>query len=514
MAATTLEKAGKRIFGVNLSECRTPPAPLAASVLRRTNILETGANMAGTAPGECPRVLDGMSELMVFSNYPESKNIMAFGFDLEGTVDIDVMNSVLRSVLDDFWEFGSGVKESRINGERRLTWFRDPDFQPRLQLSDLQPSDLSLPFPDELLLHLDACLEKDWDLLSTVPTEFHLIRLPDGGYTLLTLVHHAAADGWTLAAFYRKLFAQYHEKITGEAPEWALQHNHASSGKNRMVELEQLKMADALFFADNSLSRYFSKPALPKGSGKRKEVGVHYVKSVLTAEETNRISANVSAIGSPFTDALFGGLGTAVDKWNSSRNVPLGNLVICVTVQMRGRYGAVECASNSSSIIVKLRPGDRASPELFSRSIATRRQEQLDTLADVRVLQAGYSLVDAMRALPLWAKRRIAHFVCQMPMIPVLIAPFGIMWPEVQDGRRTGDSYLKTAGGLLLNEFHAIPYKLGYRCPLILGAYTFRKRLNLQLIASKSLFTKAEAADFMNLLSTALIENPFAGAHF
>jgi hypothetical protein len=84
------------------------------------------------------------------------------------------------------------------------------------------------------------------------------------------------------------------------------------------------------------------------------------------------------------------------------------------------------------------------------------------------------------------------------------------MWPEVKDGWRTGDSYLKSAGGLTLNEFHTIPHKLGYRCPLILGAHTFRKKLNLQLITSKSLLTRAEAADFMYLLATALIENPFA----
>jgi len=88
------------------------------------------------------------------------------------------------------------------------------------------------------------------------------------------------------------------------------------------------------------------------------------------------------------------------------------------------------------------------------------------------------------------------------------------MWPEIHDGRRTGDSYLKQAGGLDLTEFHTIPYKLGYRCPLVFGIYTFRKRINLQLIASAEHFTWAEAECFVKLLGDVLVENPFGGVRF
>jgi len=54
-----------------------------------------------------------------------------------------------------------------------------------------------------------------------------------------------------------------------------------------------------------------------------------------------------------------------------------------------------------------------------------------------------------------------------------------------------------------------IPYKLGYRCPLILGAYTFRKRLNLQIIASAKHFTRTETERFVTLLEDVLVEDPF-----
>lgn len=466
-------------------------------------------DMERMMPEQSAKVMDGMSELMVFSNYPEAKNIMLFGFDLEGSVNIEAMNLALREALPSFPQFSSSVKEGGFKGERRLTWFPDPDFQPRLRISNLEITDSSLPFQHSLLLSLDKSLEKDWDLLRTVPTEFHLIHLPDGRSSLLTLVHHAAADGWTLSAFYQELLAHYHKIVTGEEPEWAGESLHVSGLKKQMVQLKRRIWSDAIFFVKKTLSPYINRPTLPKGSGKQQEGGVHYFKSVLTAEQTDNVVKNVSRRGSPFIDALLGGLVAAVDKWNTSLNLPPGNIVICVTVQLRGRFGESEAPTNTSSLVLKFTPGERSNPELFSRSVARRRQDQLDSLFDVQTWQAGCSLADAVRVLPLSVRQRIVHFVCQMPIIPILIAPFGMMWPEIKEGRRTGDSYLKQAGGLILNEFHAIPYKLGYRCPLILGAYTFRKRLNLQLMASASHFTRAETERFVTLLGEILVKEPF-----
>jgi hypothetical protein len=459
-----------------------------------------------------PRLLDGMSEIIVLSNYPEAKNIMIFGFDIEGTVDIDAMNLALKNALPGFPEFSSCVKESRIDMERRLTWFLDPDFQPEFKLSRIESIDSSLGIQHSLIRNLGQSLEKEWDLLQTVPTEFHLIRLPDGRSSLLTLVHHAAADGWTLASFYRELMAHYHKILTGSEPEWARDYDFVSSVKNRMVELKSTRWSNAAFFFKNVLSRYTEKATLPQGSGKPYELGVHYVKSVLTPEQTDRVAKNASMRGIPFIDTLIGGMASAADKWNASLNLrKLGNIVICVTVQMRGRFGETHVASNSSSLVVKLRPGDRTNPDLFSKTVSERRQQESDSLSDVRAYLSSCSLADAVRGLPLKRRQQIAHFVCQMPLIPILIAPFGMMWPEIREGRRTGDSYLKQVGGLNLAEFHAFPYKLGYRCPLILGGYTFRKRLNLAVMASASHFTRTETESFANLLGDVLVENPFGG---
>ncbi len=459
--------------------------------------------------GSVPRVLDGLSEIMVLSNYPDAKNIMLFGFDLEGPLEVEALNSALSRVVERFPQFASSVKQNKVSGKWRLTWSRDPDFKPELRVSQLVESDPSVPFQRSLLRHLHQSLEKEWDLLRTIPTEFHIVRVAEERHSLLALVHHAAADGRTLSSFFKDLLASYHQILTGREPGWAGQADYPAAAKSQLAERKTGKWRDALFLAGHTVAMRASRPSIPQGTGRQQGPGNHYVKSVLTREETARVVANLSRAKRPFMDVLVGAVGTAVDEWNAALNVPRGVIAIYVTVEMRGRYGDAQAPSNSSSIVLKFGPDERADPEKFSRRVTEGREEQFDSLCDAKFVQATYTLSDVMRRLPLTARQKIAHSACQMPVIPLLIAPFGVMWPEIKNGRRTGDSYLTRAGDLDLTEFHAIPYKLGYHCPLILGAYTFRRRLNLQLMSLVSHYTSSETERLMDLLVRVMLDRPF-----
>ena len=465
--------------------------------------------MVDTKAGTLPRELDGLSEIMVLSNYPDAKNIMLFGFDVEGPLNIGAMNSALNEVIESFPQFACRVREKRVAGKWYMCWSRDPDFRPDLRMSHMEKSDPSAPFQRSLLRHLHRSIEKEWDLLRVAPTEFHAIRVGDDRHTLLALVHHAAADGFTLSLFFQDLLACYHRVVTGGNPEWADQAAYSGEVKNRLVELKSGKWRDALFSVSDSIKMLINKPSIPRGSGREQGPGNHYVKCVFSREETSSIVSKQSAGRRPFMDVLVAALGTAVDEWNADLNIPRGPISICVTVQMRGRFGNPEAPSNSSSVVMKFAPGERTSPEEFGRRVAERRMEQFDGLYDARIVKATETLVDSMRRLPLTFRQRIAHSMCHMPLIPMLIAPFGLMWPEIRDGRRTGDSFLTAAGGLDLTEFHAIPYKLGYHCPLILGAYTFRGRLNLQLMSLVTHYTSSETERFMDLLVKVILDRPF-----
>ncbi len=138
-------------------------------------------------------VLDGMAELMVLSNYGPAKNIILFGVGLEGPLDEDVMRGALKKALDGFPRFLSGVREHRYVGGNRLVWKDQTDQEIPLQCSEFRIPDESISFEDCLLAHLAPSLNKDWDLLRTVPTEFHLLRHGKGRHSFIALVHHAAA---------------------------------------------------------------------------------------------------------------------------------------------------------------------------------------------------------------------------------------------------------------------------------------------------------------------------------
>ncbi len=76
----------------------------------------------------------------------------------------------------------------------------------------------------------------------------------------------------------------------------------------------------------------------------------------------------------------------------------------------------------------------------------------------------------------------------------------GVLWPESLGRKISGDSYLKSVGGLDVIEAYGMAYRIVSRTPLYLTAYFFRKRLNLILSAATWQFTKEEAQAFLDLV--------------
>jgi hypothetical protein len=76
----------------------------------------------------------------------------------------------------------------------------------------------------------------------------------------------------------------------------------------------------------------------------------------------------------------------------------------------------------------------------------------------------------------------------------------GVLWPESHGRRISGDSYLRSVGGLDVIEAYGMAYRIVSSTPLYLTAYFFRKRLNLILSAAAWQFTKEEAQAFLDLI--------------
>jgi len=482
-----------------------------------TSPIRSGSRLSTTGRGcvgkvtveQVPRLLDGASELMVLSNSSDVKGLLVFGLDLKGRLDVEALRTSLHAAIQYFPQFLSTLTETRDLGRYRLMWVVQPEVHVELCYSELEISDSSVSIQNQLLRHLAGSLEKEWDLLHGPAAEFHLIRHAGEHHSFFILVHHAAADGWTILRFLKALMASYHEIVTGQSPHWATEAAYTSALKKQVVSLERRKWRDWAVIGRNIVDSAFRRPSLPERQGYSQSLGAHYAKWVFTVEETKEILKNLSGGRVSFVDLIVGGVAVAVDRWKAAMNQASGTLKICVTVQMRGRYGDLNVPMNSSPIFLNFRPSERSDRASLVRLAAEKRLEQSKNLADVTHFHVADTFTDVLRRLALSPRKRIIRSVCRMPIAPMLVASWGILWPEIRDGRPTKNSYLTQAGGLELTEVHALAYKPWFWCPLRVGVHTFRNRINLQLVAADRHFSPEQAESFLSLTAKTLLEDSF-----
>jgi len=463
--------------------------------------------------GNLPMLVDPASEIMALSNYGDAKNIVIVGCDLAGILDEQAMSLALAKALESFPVLLCRVKETRLKGRPRFIWVRDPDHGGQLQISDFETPDGSLSFQDSFLRNLAGSLGKDWDLIKSAPTEFRLLRHARNRHSFFLLVHHAAADGWTGTGFLGELLANYHRIVTGRPPQGAEEGSHTSAMKNSVVTPGKPNWSGMRMMARHALNCFMDKPTFPKGTGDPVKDGEYYVKTVLTVDETKAIREASSKAQATFVDLLVWGVNMAVDKWNAEMNIRPGTINVSVSVQMRGRYGESDTPMGSSAIVLRFPPTLRTDPEALVGAIADNRARQFSDLADVKALQAAEKMCGAVGRLPLSARRRLIHGLCQGRNRPILVGSLGILWPKLENGRFSQDSYLTNVGGLEVTEAHIKGYAFAVRNPLRLVAHTFNGKLNLLLWVCRGHFTRAEATRFLNLFVQVLRENPFAGGN-
>ncbi|MCV7241158.1 AMP-binding protein, partial [Mycobacterium mantenii] len=71
----------------------------------------------------------------------------------------------------------------------------------------------------EEAMHAEASYQ--FDLGSEIPIQTKLFRLGDDEHVLVAVVHHIAADGWSLTPLVRDLGVAYASRCAGRAPGWA-----------------------------------------------------------------------------------------------------------------------------------------------------------------------------------------------------------------------------------------------------------------------------------------------------
>ena len=68
---------------------------------------------------------------------------------------------------------------------------------------------------------IDAAARHPFDLATEIPLRARLFRVADDEHVLVAVVHHIAADGWSITPLVRDLGVAYASRCAGRAPGWA-----------------------------------------------------------------------------------------------------------------------------------------------------------------------------------------------------------------------------------------------------------------------------------------------------
>ena len=139
---------------------------------------------------------------------------MAVALRLGGRLDADALGAALADVV--------GRQESL------RTLFAAPEGIPQQLVVPVERADFGWQIVDatgwsasRLDEAIDTVVRYTFDLTSEIPLQARLFRIGDDEHVLVAVVHHIAADGWSITPLARDLGVAYASRCAGQAPGWA-----------------------------------------------------------------------------------------------------------------------------------------------------------------------------------------------------------------------------------------------------------------------------------------------------
>lgn len=138
---------------------------------------------------------------------------LAFATDIDGPLDAGALRAALSDVIARHDSLRALVTEDQ--GRPVLRLLDAPT--PPLDTEELTVANL----PQKLERIARAEAATPFDLSRDLPLRLRLLALPDGRHRLHCTFHHIAFDGWSIGIFHRDLWAAYHARRAGHAPDLA-----------------------------------------------------------------------------------------------------------------------------------------------------------------------------------------------------------------------------------------------------------------------------------------------------
>ena len=139
---------------------------------------------------------------------------MATAVRLGGRLDVEALGAALADVV--------------ARHESLRTLFAAPDGIPQQLVVPAERADFGWQVVDasgwpasRLGEAIDAAARYTFDLATEIPLRATLFRLADDEHVLVAVVHHIAADGWSITPLVRDLGVAYASRCAGQPPDWA-----------------------------------------------------------------------------------------------------------------------------------------------------------------------------------------------------------------------------------------------------------------------------------------------------
>ncbi|MFD8854457.1 amino acid adenylation domain-containing protein, partial [Streptomyces sp. NPDC059604] len=244
---------------------------------------------------------------------------------LTGEPDRDAIARALRDVV--------------VRHESLRTLFPLDDGTPRQEILSAEaarpPLRTTRTTAAELPSALAAAARYGFDLSGELPLRSELFDLGEGEYVLLVLMHHIAADGWSMAPLARDLAAAYAARCAGRAPEWQplpVQYADYTLWQRELLgdpaDPDSL-MGEQVDYWRKTLSGLPEQLALPYDRP-RPAVASHRGDGVLfdlDGELHSRLAALARSTGSSLYMVLQAGLAALLTRLGAGTDIPLGGAI-------------------------------------------------------------------------------------------------------------------------------------------------------------------------------------------
>nr|CRL72923.1 syringomycin synthetase [Mycolicibacterium malmesburyense] len=178
-----------------------------------------GARRAPVVPVERPAVvpLSFAQQRLWFIEQlqgPSPMYNMATALRIRGSLDVGALGLALGDVVD--------------RHESLRTLFAAPDGVPRQVVVSVAPGDFVFDVVDasgwsvgRLRGAIDEVAWRPFDVAVEIPLRARVFRVSDDEHVLVAVVHHIAADGWSITPLVRDLGVAYASRCAGRVPDWA-----------------------------------------------------------------------------------------------------------------------------------------------------------------------------------------------------------------------------------------------------------------------------------------------------